>query len=250
MEDKELICEYCKLPIKETDHKCPNCGANCTKIISDYKKQHKKAEEEKTVIEAKRVYDDVNEKMKNDKKIIFFILFIPVIIIAAVIFIEVNEGVTRYRNNNPDKVIVNYKEKAKSNDMNIVLDNYEFYEYKSDEFPNSKELNTPEGYQKIAFHFEIENTGKNEITTTFGFDIKLTADDYEVKKAGLEQCSFCKTVSGKSSYESLERVDISSGSKLKGYLGFMVPTNRKKLKFVVGDNITINMDNPAYKKVD
>ena len=41
MEEKELICEYCKVPIKESDHKCPNCGADCTKTIRDYKKYQK-----------------------------------------------------------------------------------------------------------------------------------------------------------------------------------------------------------------
>ena len=35
----ELECEYCGVPITEKDHKCPNCGANCTERIKKYKEQ-------------------------------------------------------------------------------------------------------------------------------------------------------------------------------------------------------------------
>ena len=38
---------------------------------------------------------------------------------------------------------------------------YELYEYKSDNFPES--YNTPEGYQKIAFHVSCTNVSKTDI---------------------------------------------------------------------------------------
>lgn len=41
MKEKELMCDYCGVNIKITDNKCPNCGANCSKVINEYKKQNK-----------------------------------------------------------------------------------------------------------------------------------------------------------------------------------------------------------------
>lgn len=259
MEDKDLVCEYCNLPIKESDHKCPNCGANCTKIIREYQKKKK---EQQDIIDKKRA--EQNRKVRKKMNITFVIILVfSLLMIAAIVGIIVfaiykqtskadkyfdwSEG-SFVSKSDGKKVVVKYKEKAKTKDMSVILDNYEFYEYKADEFPDSKELNTPEGYQKIAFHFVVENTGTEDIITAFGFDVDVTADDYAVKKAGLSQCMFCRTVSGKSSYESLESLDIKAGSKLQGYLGFMVPKDKKNLKFMVGDNITIKMDNPAYEK--
>ena len=247
MEEKELICEYCKVPIKESDHKCPNCGADCTKTIRDYKKYQK----EQTIAAHYATKEEINKSFKKTGNVIGAIFIIMIFIVIAFI---VGGIFLTY------KVISNqmgsatttagYKEKASTSDMAVTLQEYELYEYKSDQ---DTYANTPDGYQKIAFRFLIENKGHNELTSTFGFGIKLTADDYKVESATLEKCSTCQVVKGRDKYESFDRFDINPKAKEQGYVGFLVPKNRKKLVFDIGDNgfsdhIFIEMDNPAYKK--
>ena len=238
MEEKELICEYCKVPIKESDHKCPNCGADCTKTIRDYKK-HKSIEDAER---SKKIQRDMDRSFRIPLIIFltFFILFFGFIIYSA--FRQV-ENVK----NDDTKVTVKYNEEAKTKDISVILDSYEMYEHKTDKFPNNMDDNTKPGYQKIAFHFVIKNNTEEVFDTRFDAVVSLTADDYKVDEADLEKCYTCYTVSGKDSYQDLYD-QIAVGEKLQGYAGFLVPKDKKILKFKIGDNIIITMDNPAYQQ--
>ena len=253
MEEKELICEYCKVSIKETDHKCPNCGANCTHVINEYKKQKRAKEEE---VEQKRremsanLTRDIDNSFKKVAIVIFSIVAIFILLIASVIYSQVRNSRDTFDNfgnfDDEEKVVTGkYQKEVKSNKIGVTLDSYEFYEHKTDKFPDDMEDNTKPGYQKIAFHFIIKNNTKSVFDTSFDAKITLTADDYKVDKADLEKCYTCYTVTGKDSYQNLYD-EIAAGEKLQGYAGFLVPKDKKNLKFKVGDNIVITMDNPAY----
>ena len=245
MEEKELICEYCKVPIKEDNLKCPNCGADCSKIIREYKKYKK----DKIISSQYATRDEINKSFKKTGNVIgatFIIIIAIVFIFIASITVFAYKSI---RSHNSNSATAGYKEKASTDEMAVTLQEYELYEYKSDE---NSYANTPDGYQKIAFRFLIENKGHNELTSTFGFGIKLTADDYKVESATLEKCSTCQVVKGRDKYENFDRFDINPKAKEQGYVGFLVPKNRKKSVFDIGDNgfsdhIFIEMDNPAYK---
>ena len=245
MKEVELVCDYCNVSITEHDHKCPNCGADCTKVIRDYKKYQK----EKILASDLASKEEINKTFKKTGTFIGASFIIAIISIAVFIIIGII-GFTRFiRDDTKSTTTAGYQEKAKTDDMAVTLEEYEFYEYKSDQESNA---NTPDGYQKIAFRFLIENNGRSELTSTFGFGIKLTADDYKVESSSLIKCSSCQVVKGKEKYDIFDRFDINQGAKEQGYVGFLVPTNRKKLIFDIGDNgfsdhIFIEMDNPAYK---
>ena len=238
MEEKELICEYCKVPIKENDHKCPNCGADCTKTIREYKK-HKSIE---AAERSKKIQRDMDRSFRIPLIIFltFFILFFGFILYSA--FRQASNI-----KNDDTKVTVKYNEEAKTKDISVILDSYEMYEHKTDKFPNDMDDNTKPGYQKIAFHFVIKNNTEEVFDTRFDSNVSLTADDYKVDEADLEKCYTCYTVSGKDSYQDLND-QIAAGEKLQGYAGFLVPKDKKILKFKVGNNIIITMDNPAYQQ--
>ena len=245
MEEKELICEYCKVPIKEDNLKCPNCGADCSKIIREYKKYKK----DKIISSQYATRDEINKSFKKTGNVIgatFIIIIAIVFIFIASITVFAYKSI---RSHNSNSATAGYKEKASTDEMAVTLQEYELYEYKSDE---NSYANTPDGYQKIAFLFMIENKGSNQLTSTFGFDIKLTADDYKVDAAELTKCSSCQVITGKGKYEGFDYYDINPGAKRQGYVAFLVPKDMKKLIFDVGDNgfsdhIFIEMDNPAYK---
>ena len=238
MEEKELICEYCKVPIKENDHKCPNCGADCTKTIREYKKYKSIEAAERS----KKIQRDMDRSFRIPLIIFltFFILFFGFILYSA--FRQASNI-----KNDDTKVTVKYNEEAKTKDISVILDSYEMYEHKTDKFPNDMDDNTKPGYQKIAFHFVIKNNTEEVFDTRFDAVVSLTADDYKVDEADLEKCYTCYTVSGKDSYQDLYD-QIAVGEKLQGYAGFLVPKDKKILKFKIGDNIIITMDNPAYQQ--
>lgn len=77
--------------------------------------------------------------------------------------------------------------------MKVILDSYDLYEYHSDHFEH---YNTPNGYQKIAFHFEIYNKQDEPLMT--GMLIDLLADDSNVEQTDLElKKDFASLVKGK-----------------------------------------------------
>ena len=257
MSKKTLECEYCHTLIGEDDVKCPHCGANCSSVIKKYREeQNKKEKEEKEeALKAFTSITDTGRRIGSVFSIVFIVIFITIFVFA---FIQIRNTHKEFSdkktsivddNNTGDieekeeKVIVNYNEVATTKEMSVILDSYDLYEHHSDNFDS---YNTPKGYQKIAFHFSIENLGEHDIST-YSL-ITLTADDSKVETAKLDlNTSFAKLVKGKEKYESVVDSFLGSGNTLKGYVGYLVPTDKKVLKFYVGDYIVIQMDNPVYK---
>ncbi len=260
MSKKNIECEYCHTLISEDDIKCPHCGANCSNVIKKYRAEQKKEEEENKK-EALDVFNNVATKNGRVVSIIAAIMFIAIFSFAIFQFSSFrsrtninnrinNNGSTNKIetpiNNEPKKeepVVVGFNETAKTDEMSVILDSYELYEYTSKSFES---YNTPKGYQKIAFHFTIENLDESELST-YSL-ISLTADDSNVDKSDLElHVGFEKVSKGKEKYESILNTYIGTGKILKGYVGYLVPKDKEILKFYIGKNITIEMKNPVYK---
>ena len=140
----KLECDYCGVPIGEKDHKCPNCGANCTDKIKKYaeqKQQQEAIEQEKRIEQSKAIQKQMNAPVKG---ILIVSVCVFVLIVGFIIFSWINY-------NNKITETVSKVPKAK---VVCTEDSYELYEYKSDSFP--KQYNTPDGYQKIAFNIVCE----------------------------------------------------------------------------------------------
>ena len=259
MSKKVIECEYCHTLISEEDVKCPECGANCSAAIKKYRKEQEEkqnAEEKEARQAAQEVFNNFHKTSKTATIIIAVIfLMIPIIGIYQMIqhrnsFNEKKNEITSNHNDvvkedkeKNTKITIKYQETGELNNFRVTLDSYEFYEYYSKDF---ERYNTPKGYQKIAFHFVVENIDEEYEKSLYGF-VDLSADDTPVESAKMEITTGFDTVkTGKEKYERLDNQTLKSGQTLKGYVGFLVPTDKKVLKFRI-DNITIEMDNPAYK---
>jgi len=239
----ELECEYCGVPITEKDHKCPNCGANCTDRIKKYKEQQAVETEEEKQRRIKQS-EEIQKAMEAPVKVIFVVAGVIILAVVAMIIIGITTA-NRHNDSGPQDIVdAEYQEEVETKTMSCTLDSYELYEYKSDNFPES--YNTPEGYQKIAFHISCTNISKSDIFIS-PMDVKLTADDYPVEKANLKTGVFEKAVQGKASYPAITGNSIKSDEKIQGYVGYLVPKDAKTLKFSIKE-ITINLDNPAYEE--
>jgi uncharacterized membrane protein YvbJ len=251
MSKKEIECEYCHTLISEDDVKCPECGANCTNVIKKYreeKKEEQKRQEEEQKREAQEKINSAKEMMNDfqkTSKVISAIISIVFIVIFAFAFFQISKNFNRddtfpngikdepfsdvEDNDKKEIVKVGYKETGEVNNFVVTLDNYELFEYKSDNFES---YNTPKGYQKIAFHFVLEN--KSDSSKSLYHIIDLTADDYPVERTKTEVTpNFSKVVKGKEKYENIESQTLKSGQNLKGYVGFLVPKDKKVLKFIM-----------------
>ena len=249
MEKKiELECDYCGVPITENDHKCPNCGANCTEKIKKYKAQQETISEEqkqKMAEYSKKISENLEQSMKAPVRIGVAFVAIVIIIISITMFVNISSSARGNSSSGNSKVTeIGYNEIDKTKDYSIILDSYELYQYTSEKFPKS--YDTPEGYQKIAFHFIYQNLSDYNEHLSMN-DIHLTADDYKVDSASLYTGVFEKVVEGKEKYPALLGNDVGSSEKLQGYVGFLVPTDKKILKFSYEKTIII-MDNPVYVK--
>ena len=257
MSKKEIECDYCHTLISEDDVKCPNCGANCSNAIKKYREE-KKIEQQREELTRLNTAKDFFNSYHKSQQIVVTVVGIIIFAVFCIVFYNV------YKNFNSDKGLptivendieddveddieehptIGYKETGEFDNLKVTLDKYEFFEYKSDNFET---YNTPKGYQKIAFHFVLEN--KSDRSKSLYHVIDLTADDYPVERTKMEVTpNFSKVVKGKEKYENLENQTLKSGQTLKGYVGFLVPKDKKTLKFLI-DGITIEMKNPAYKK--
>lgn len=260
MKNHKLQCEYCGALITEKDNTCPNCGANCSKVIKDYYEEMDK-EREQQIEKSKEIIEDTVKSFKKMSTIpvgIFIFIFAVAFIIIVFTMTQMfsfkndidNNPINLFNDDNknePSKVAVGFNEKAVLDDYTVILDSYEEYNHNSNNFPEV--YNTKNGYQKIAFHFIIENTSSKDIT--FGgsdLNISLKADNYKVEDAELEICTFCYAAKGQEKYPELGYEVLNSGDTLQGYVGYVVPKNTKTLKFKVGKFITITMDNPSYEE--
>ena len=262
MSKKVIECEYCHTLVSEEDIKCPSCGASCANAIKKYRKEEEKKLAEEKSRKEKMIEDQiktVSEVGVQGAKYVFVlttIIIIIAIIFTVIIFSNIARQIDRQREESIDtepeivekqeKVKVGFNEKAETKDMVVILDDYEKYAYHSDFFKN---YNTPDGYQKIAFHFEIKNKKSTDLYL-WSQRIYLTADDYLVDTTSLEAPgdNFAKVIEGKASYEDISSATIKGESTLKGFVGFQVPKDKKNLVFSVGDYITITMDNPVYSE--
>ena len=249
MKKVELVCHYCNSAINLYDDRCPNCGASCTGVINEYKREQERIARNKEYASGK----EISKTFMSTGNAVAAIFIIPIVavlvglVLAGVLFIRSFDFTSNNVSSLEDENLeVGYNEVAKTEKMNVTLSEYELYEYKSDEFPTY--YNTPDGYQKIAFLFTIKNKSNEELNTYFDADISLTADDYNVESSDLEKCIFCYTAVGKDSYQEIEGLKIKSGEQIKGYVGYLVPKDKKALKFRVGDDVVITMDNPAYEQ--
>lgn len=249
MNNEIIECEYCHTLITENDTICPKCGANCSNAIKKYKLEKQKKDREK----AEKISNFQKEVFSSFKKKQKFVQFFSIIVFAIVIAVMITIFVRISSSHNSlggdfsdieeKRVSVSYKETAETSIIKVTLDSYDLYEYHSQHFDI---YNTPSGYQKIAFHFEIFNKSDEEMTTSFLID--LLADDSNVERTSLElDKGFASLVTGKEKYEQIDHLQIKSNSTLKGYIGYLVPVSKKNLKFTVGDYIIIEMDNPVYE---
>ena len=251
MAKKVLMCEYCRHLIKETDVKCPNCGANCSKIIADYK-----AEQE---AEAEARHNEfVAAGERRAKKVmlaggafmivpIFMFIMATAGIIGAVIHFNKNEGPVQ-TSNKKESVTGTLDGEGKNEKFSVKIDGYEEYEYTSDSFQEM--CNTRDGYKKVAFHIVVTNESNETIDASLIRDIELKIGDEMASKASLEENSaFCDLVQGEKEYTFFPyNGKILSGDKLSGYRGFVVSKKVEKIKFIINDDIVIEMDNPVYEK--
>ena len=197
---------------------------------------------------------------------VFFIVLSIFIIVVAFIFVfvfiifkEVKSSDTKTNkdstfeelrvNNKKEIVDTTFNKTAKGSRYDLIIDKYEAFEYK-----NSMGLsmfNTPDGYQKVAFHFVITNTsgGEIDILDPF-FIIDLKADGVVVEDCGLESSPGYNVSQGKGSYEKLKGAHLFDGDMLQGYVGYVVPKKAKKLLFTIDKEIRVEMNNPYYVESD
>lgn len=244
----KLICEYCGNEIGENDKKCPNCGANTSKITSAYKEEKEQEEQEKKAQQ--------EESIKKVAKItgfaflgqyviagIIMIVIIGLFIFGIVTGIKSAKKISNSKNKVQNNVTVGYQEKGKTSNLEATLLSYDLYEYSSEHFDS---YNTKDGYQKIAFEFEVENITNEKILS---LDIVLKADGYNVQKSDLNvDKAFATLKQGKTYYEPIDLFVFEAHDIQKGYVGFEVPKDKKELIFKIGNNLTIKMDNPVYSE--
>ena len=258
MSKKVLECQYCGTLITENDTTCPKCGANCSKIIKEYKEEQNRILEEreakKNELEdlatnmVKENFKRMEKGMNTTSKIVPFFFAIPIImfiIIAFSIFSQIKEEVGPKKR---DSVVGEINETIKTDDYTITIDKYEEYEYYHGTF---NDCNTKDGYQRIAFHIVLENKKEENVnSSTILKSIDLKAGDEKVKTSSLKADStFCKTIQGKEEYtQIITNTSILPGDKLAGYVGYEVPKDEKTLKFIINDSKVIEIDNPAYSK--
>ena len=246
MNKKYLQCQYCKSLITENDIICPKCGANCSEVIKEYKdakEEEQRIAKEKIEAKQQEIFKRI-EKSQKIVKIPFFIIF-GIAFIFIITMILKSTGIIHPIRKELSGTL---KETISTEKYNIFLDKYEAYEYYDDFF---KDCNTKKGYQKIAFHFIIENKSNANITSRDILkNVKLKAGDEETDSAKLSTSeNFCQVIQGKASYNELnDNTTIIPKDKLSGYLGFEIPKSEKSIKFIINDSNVIEIKNPAYKK--
>ena len=251
MSKKILECQYCKSIITEKDTTCPKCGANCSDVIKKYHQdleEEENAKKEELENQKKASLEQVNKFIKVGIGVPFIIYFLVFAIILITIIIGISTSVGNHGNNpkTKDTETGTIMSQEQGKNYTITIDEYETYEYYDDFF---KDCNTKDGYQRVAFHFMIENTSDQTISTSsIVSSIDLKAEDEVVYQSDIKaDTHFCDTIQGKEEYTKLPSTKVLSGDKVSGYLGFEIPKNKEKIKFVIDDDIIIEMDNPVYE---
>lgn len=244
MSKKILECQYCKSIITEKDTTCPKCGANCSDVIKAYRKEMEE-EEKKKQEEMKEASKKVINAVSTGYKINYIIFVVAFVIILGII-VAMAFSMFSIGKGSKKTVTGSLDEEIKGPEYTLKIDNFETYEYYDDFFKN---CNTKEGYQRVAFHFVIENTTDKTISTSnVVYHIDLKAEDEVVNQSDLDaEQHFCNVVQGKAQYNKLPTTNLLAGDKVSGYLGFEVPKNKETLKFIVDESIIVEMANPVYE---
>ena len=228
-----LECPYCKSIITEKDTTCPKCGADCNDVIKKYHKEKQ----------------DANENLANDIGNAFFktamvAITICTIVVSLIIFTVVAISM-HTRDRSQIKGLVDNS--VKTEKYEIKIGEFEEYEYYDDFFKDK--CNTKEGYKKVAFKITFENKSSINIGTfDFLSSLIVKADDQVLsQKALTEDTNFCEVIKGTNNYNKFPSTDVLPNDRVSGYLGYEVPTNIKKIKFIFNKNQIIEMDNPVYQ---
>lgn len=250
MVKKILECQYCGSIITEKDTTCPKCGANCSSVIKEYKKakeeeleKERKELKERTQKAAQSISNGINTSMKTVSTVI---IGISILMIIMILFFALNMFGIFGKSKQKESVTGTINETIKNTNYSLEVDSYESYEYYDDFFKN---CNTKEGYQKVAFHFLIENTSDDTISTrNIVHNITLKAEDELVEESDLNaDTHFCEVLQGKKEYNKLPVTDVLSNDKISGYIGYQVPKNKETLKFIVEEDLILEFDNPFYE---
>ena len=229
---KVLECQYCKSIITPNDTTCPKCGANCSEVIKKYQEEREK--------EAKEVYDKVSKSFKFP---VFFIIGFSAIIFIFIIGTMILSFNSRRR---IETIEGTTDEKIETTKYNASVESFEEYEYYDDFF---QDCNTKEGYKRVAFYITFENTSDESIETySFRSDLVLKAGEEIVKTSSLKaRDHFCEVVKGKEEYNAFPSTKVLPKDKVGGYIGYEIPTNEPKIKFILENDQVIEMDNPVYE---
>lgn len=253
---KILECQYCGSIITEKDVTCPKCGANCSDVIKNYRKALEEEEEAKKKL-SKEEMEAMKKKSQEIQKAIsipFYLVFGAVFLIVIFTFFMIFNNIRNQSSSNRDRDTVQgtlheeaFDTKDEAPKYNILVDQYEEYEYYDDFF---HDCNMKEGYQWVAFHFVIENITDETISTSSIVNhISLKVEDEMANKKFLKADDhFCEVRRGKNDYTELPSTNLLAGDKISGYVGFEVPKNKEKMKFILDDDYVIEMDNPVYEK--
>lgn len=238
MSKKILECPYCGSIITEKDQICPKCGADCNSVI---KKYHKEKEEElnKTKESLQKTMDEANKAVTTAAKVIIGVLIFVVIAIMVLI-------ITFSINHKKVQIIGNLNKEITINDNILKISNFEEYEYYDDFF---KDCNTKKGYKKVAFKITLENNSNETIVTDEVIkSISLKAEDELLSTASLKaNQNFCKVLVGKAEYNKFPVTEVLPKDSITGYIGFVVPTDKEKLTFIINGNEKVKVHNPVYE---
>lgn len=234
MSKKILECSYCKSIIKETDTTCPKCGANCSDVIKKYHEEKDK--------ETKAIADDIGKAFT--KPILIMVIFTIIAIIMVMAFIFFFSFNTRDRSQIKGFV----DNSIETEKYDIKIEEFEEFEYYDDFF--SSRCNTKEGYKKIAFKIVFENkSGINIRTNNFLNSLTVKAEDEVLSTVKLiEDTNFCQVIKGTNNYNGFPSTDVLPNDKVSGYVGYEIPKNKKKIKFIFNKNQFVEIDNPAYQE--
>lgn len=255
-EDLVIECEYCKHRINENDTKCPHCGASVVAPIKEARKEREKK------FEAQREEYKKEAKKVNRKMGLISAIIILVVVVAFVFFIymlsssfkRTDEKVkniisTEFDEEEKDtKVTVGFNEGGETKDYIVTVDKYDNYEYLSS-FEGYNTNVAKEGYQQAAFHLTVKNKKNEEIHPDLWMNISLLADGVQMKSSSTKPTTgFVKKTKLAKSFDELDCFEIAPTATAEGWVGFYVSTSAKKLEMKIGKNVTVEFDNPYYKK--
>jgi len=234
MNKKNLECPYCKSIITKDDTTCPKCGANCNEEIKKFKEEEEK--------ERKEQVEKVQKQIKIPFIIVFGFAIFGFILVGSIMlfsFSSIRRSYPQIRGITDGQL--------KTENFTVSIDKFEEYEYHDDFF---KDCNTREGYKRMAFYIVYKNNGDEKIaTSSFKNDLIVKADNEVLTRTSIKaNSSFCEVVKGKEEYTAFPITEVLPKDSVAGYIGYEVPINAKKIKFIFSNTKMIEIDNPVYQE--